>query len=30
NGVTAHVYGRRKRTFSNWTKKDRKSVAFEQ
>src|ERR1700729_2550367 len=30
NGVTAHVYGRRKRPFSIWTKMERKSVGFEQ
>src|SRR3977135_3198436 len=29
NGMTAHVYGRRKRPFSIWTKMDRKSTAFE-
>jgi guanosine-3',5'-bis(diphosphate) 3'-pyrophosphohydrolase len=30
NGMTAHVYGRRKRPFSIWTKMKRKSVGFEQ
>ncbi len=30
NGVTAHVYGRRKQPFSIWTKMERKSVGFEQ
>src|SRR5438046_4200265 len=30
NGMTAHVYGRRKRPFSIWTKMERKSVGFEQ
>src|ERR1700709_1366264 len=30
NGVTAHVYGRRKRPFSIWTKMERKSIGFEQ
>src|SRR6476469_2459428 len=30
NGVSAHVYGRRKRPFSIWTKMERKSVGFEQ
>jgi GTP diphosphokinase / guanosine-3',5'-bis(diphosphate) 3'-diphosphatase len=30
NGVTARVYGRRKRPFSIWTKMERKSVGFEQ
>src|SRR6202047_4662743 len=30
NGVVAHVYGRRKRRFSIWTKMKRKSVGFEQ
>ena len=30
NGVAAHVYGRRKRPFSIWTKMERKSVGFEQ
>src|SRR5499433_1089500 len=30
NGLTAHVYGRRKRPFSIWTKMERKSVGFEQ
>ena len=30
NGVTAHVYGRRKQPFSIWTKMQRKSVGFEQ
>ena len=30
NGVTANVYGRRKRPFSIWTKMERKSVGFEQ
>jgi (p)ppGpp synthase/HD superfamily hydrolase len=28
--MTAHVYGRRKRPFSIWTKMERKSVGFEQ
>jgi RelA/SpoT family (p)ppGpp synthetase len=30
NGMAAHVYGRRKRAFSIWTKMERKSVGFEQ
>jgi guanosine-3',5'-bis(diphosphate) 3'-pyrophosphohydrolase len=30
NGLKAHVYGRRKRPFSIWTKMQRKSVGFEQ
>jgi GTP pyrophosphokinase/guanosine-3',5'-bis(diphosphate) 3'-pyrophosphohydrolase len=30
NGMAAHVYGRRKRPFSIWTKMKRKSVGFEQ
>jgi len=30
NGLPAHVYGRRKRPFSIWTKMERKSVGFEQ
>src|SRR6187551_3710312 len=30
NGITARVYGRRKRPFSIWTKMERKSVGFEQ
>src|SRR5947209_8417922 len=30
NGMSAHVYGRRKRPFSIWTKMERKSVGFEQ
>src|SRR5665811_2446103 len=30
NGLIAHVYGRRKRPFSIWTKMERKSVGFEQ
>jgi RelA/SpoT family (p)ppGpp synthetase len=30
NGMTAHVYGRRKQPFSIWTKMERKSVGFEQ
>src|ERR1700742_934724 len=30
NGVTARVYGRRKRPFSIWTKMERKSIGFEQ
>jgi guanosine-3',5'-bis(diphosphate) 3'-pyrophosphohydrolase len=30
NGMTAHVYGRRKRPFSIWTKMERKSVGLEQ
>jgi len=30
NGMTAHVYGRRKQPFSIWTKMQRKSVGFEQ
>src|SRR3978361_497548 len=30
NGITAHVYGRRKRPFSIWTKMERKSIGFEQ
>src|ERR1700722_3747213 len=30
NGLTAHVYGRRKRPFSIWTKMERKSIGFEQ
>ena len=30
NGLTAKVYGRRKRPFSIWTKMERKSVGFEQ
>jgi GTP diphosphokinase / guanosine-3',5'-bis(diphosphate) 3'-diphosphatase len=30
NGLAAHVYGRRKRPFSIWTKMQRKSVGFEQ
>src|SRR6266581_4593228 len=30
NGMTAHVYGRRKRPFSIWTKMERKSIGFEQ
>jgi len=30
NGLTARVYGRRKRPFSIWTKMERKSVGFEQ
>jgi guanosine-3',5'-bis(diphosphate) 3'-pyrophosphohydrolase len=30
NGVIAHVYGRRKKPFSIWTKMERKSVGFEQ
>ena len=30
NGMTAHVFGRRKRPFSIWTKMERKSVGFEQ
>src|SRR5216684_2190880 len=30
NGLAAHVYGRRKRPFSIWTKMERKSVGFEQ
>src|SRR4030081_1959597 len=30
NGMAAHVYGRRKRPFSIWTKMERKSVGFEQ
>src|ERR1700742_3266176 len=30
NGLTAHVYGRRKQPFSIWTKMQRKSVGFEQ
>src|SRR3954470_10687999 len=30
NGMAAHVYGRRKRQFSIWTKMERKSVGFEQ
>ncbi len=30
NGLTAQVYGRRKKPFSIWTKMERKSVGFEQ
>src|ERR1700692_21832 len=30
NGLAAHVYGRRKRPLSIWTKVERKSVGFEQ
>ncbi len=30
NGLSARVYGRRKRPFSIWTKMERKSVGFEQ
>src|SRR5260221_61818 len=30
NGLAAHVYGRRKQSFSIWTKMERKSVGFEQ
>src|SRR6201987_1309752 len=30
NGVIPHVYGRRKKPFSIWTKMERKSVGFEQ
>src|SRR3979411_196059 len=30
NGVVAHVYGRRKKPFSIWTKMERKWVGFEQ
>ncbi|MBV9530736.1 MAG: bifunctional (p)ppGpp synthetase/guanosine-3',5'-bis(diphosphate) 3'-pyrophosphohydrolase [Bradyrhizobium sp.] len=30
NGLTARVYGRRKRPFSIWTKMERKSIGFEQ
>jgi RelA/SpoT family (p)ppGpp synthetase len=30
NSMAAHVYGRRKRPFSIWTKMERKSVGFEQ
>jgi GTP diphosphokinase / guanosine-3',5'-bis(diphosphate) 3'-diphosphatase len=30
NGLSAHVYGRRKQPFSIWTKMERKSVGFEQ
>jgi RelA/SpoT family (p)ppGpp synthetase len=30
NGLTAKVYGRRKRPFSIWTKMERKSIGFEQ
>jgi len=30
NGLTAGVYGRRKRPFSIWTKMERKSIGFEQ
>src|SRR3979409_1434776 len=30
NGMTAHVFGRRKQPFSIWTKMERKSVGFEQ
>jgi guanosine-3',5'-bis(diphosphate) 3'-pyrophosphohydrolase len=30
NGLQAHVYGRRKKPFSIWTKMQRKSVGFEQ
>jgi guanosine-3',5'-bis(diphosphate) 3'-pyrophosphohydrolase len=30
NGLTAHVYGRRKQPFSIWTKMERKSIGFEQ
>jgi len=30
NGMAAHVYGRRKRPFSIWTKMERKSIGFEQ
>ncbi len=30
NGITARVYGRRKRPFSIWTKMERKSIGFEQ
>ncbi|PYF03791.1 GTP pyrophosphokinase [Rhodopseudomonas faecalis] len=30
NGITARVFGRRKRPFSIWTKMERKSVGFEQ
>ncbi|MGQ0686611.1 RelA/SpoT family protein [Bradyrhizobium sp.] len=30
NGVVAHVYGRRKKPFSIWTKMERKSIGFEQ
>src|SRR5215468_7743820 len=30
NGLTARVYGRRKKPFSIWTKMERKSVGFEQ
>jgi GTP pyrophosphokinase len=30
NGITARVYGRRKRPFSIWNKMERKSVGFEQ
>src|SRR6201987_1416140 len=30
NGLTAKVYGRRKKPFSIWTKMERKSVGFEQ
>src|SRR5882724_10524816 len=30
NGMAAHVYGRRKRLFSIWTKMERKSIGFEQ
>jgi GTP diphosphokinase / guanosine-3',5'-bis(diphosphate) 3'-diphosphatase len=30
NGLTARVYGRRKQSFSIWTKMERKSVGFEQ
>src|ERR1700743_2917797 len=29
NGLTAHVYGRRKQPFSIWSKMERKSVGFE-
>ncbi|HWZ40987.1 MAG TPA: bifunctional (p)ppGpp synthetase/guanosine-3',5'-bis(diphosphate) 3'-pyrophosphohydrolase [Bradyrhizobium sp.] len=30
NGLSAHVYGRRKQPFSIWTKMERKSIGFEQ
>jgi RelA/SpoT family (p)ppGpp synthetase len=30
NGLTARVYGRRKKPFSIWTKMERKSIGFEQ
>ena len=30
NGLTANVYGRRKKLFSIWTKLERKSIGFEQ